>query len=60
MLGPDELSSHLMNQKLEAVASGTLAIARSAEYKASAATSRRVQLASAFATGSANVNASIG
>ena len=59
-LGPDELSGALMNQKLEAVASGSLGIARAAEYKAAASTSLRVTFASAFYTGSANANAAIG
>lgn len=59
-LGPDELSSALMNQQLEAVASGTLAIARAAEYKAASASTLRVTFASAFYTGSANANAAIG
>ena len=59
-LGPDELSSALMDQQLEAVASGTLAIARSAEYKAASSSLLRVTFASAFQTGSANVNAAIG
>lgn len=59
-LGPDELSSLLMNQQLEAVATDTLAIARAAEYKPSGSTTLRVTFASAFATGSANRNAAIG
>ena len=59
-LGPDENSSKLMDQQLEAVASGTLGIARAAEYKAAAATLLRVSFASAFQTGSANTNAAIG
>lgn len=59
-LGPDELSSALMDQQLEAVGSDTLGIARAAEYKAATATSLRVTFASAFHTGSANTNAAIG
>jgi hypothetical protein len=59
-LSPDEDSSTLMNQQLEAVASGTLAIARATEFKASSASTLRVTFASAFYTGSANVNAAIG
>jgi hypothetical protein len=60
LLGPDELSSALMNQQLEAVASADLAIARAAEYKANSSSLLRVTFASAFHTGSANVNAGIG
>lgn len=59
-LGPDESSSALMNQQLEATASGTLAIARSAEYKAATSSLLRVKFASAFHTASANTNAVIG
>ena len=60
LLGPDELSSALMDQQLEAVASSNLAIARSAEYKASSSALLRVTFASAFHTGSSNLNAQIG
>jgi len=59
-LGPDESTSKLMNQQLEAVASGTLGIARAAEYKPAGSSLLRVTLASAFHTGSTNVNAAIG
>ncbi|MCH7687120.1 MAG: hypothetical protein IH899_10640 [Planctomycetes bacterium] len=59
-LGPDEQSSALMNQQLEAIASGGLGIARAAEFKANAASLLRVTFASAFSTGSANVNAALG
>ncbi|MDA0833454.1 MAG: DUF2190 family protein [Planctomycetota bacterium] len=59
-LGPDSGENVLLNQQLEAVASGTLAIARAAEYKAATATSLRVTFASAFYTGSANANAAVG
>jgi len=59
-LAADENSSALMNQQLEAVASGSLGIARAAEFKAAASTLLRVSLASAFHTGSANTNAVIG
>lgn len=59
-LAADENSSHLMNQQLEAVSTGTLGIARSCEYRPSGATALRVTFASAFFTGSANVNAAIG
>lgn len=62
MLGPDKDGGNnkLMDQQLEAVASGGLGIARAAEYKAAAATALRVTLASAYYTGSANVNANLG
>lgn len=59
-LGPDELSSALMNQQLEAVASGSLGIARAAEYKAATATTLRVTFASAYNTASTNTNATLG
>ena len=60
LLGPDNVSTDLTNQRLTTVASGALAIARAAEYKAAAATTLRVQFASAFHPASANVNANIG
>lgn len=60
VLGPDELTSTLMNQQLEAVASGTLGIARAAEHKPAGSSLLRVTFASAFQTASANVNAAIG
>lgn len=60
LLGPDESSSTLMNQQLEAVGSAAAAIARAAEFTTGAQTTLRVTLASAYATGSANVNAQIG
>jgi hypothetical protein len=60
LLGPDEISSTLANQKLEAVGSSGLAIARAAEYRANAAATLRVSFASAFHTASANVNAAVG
>ena len=62
VLGPDEAGggSALADQQLEAVASGTLGIARSTEYKAAASTALRVMLASAYYAGSANVNANVG
>lgn len=59
-LGPDEASTKLMNQQLEAVSTGTRALARSAEHKPSGATLLRVNLASAFYSGSGNRNAVIG
>ncbi len=60
VLGPDEGSSDLTDQQLEAVSSAALGIARAAEYKPAAATLLRVRFASAFHTGSANTNAVIG
>ena len=62
LLGPDKDggNNNLMDQQLEAVASDSLGIARAAEYKAAAATALRVMLASAYYTGSANVNANLG
>ena len=59
LLGPDESSSHLMSQQLEA-ATAARAIARAAEFKAVSSGALRVMLASAFCTGSGNVNAAIG
>jgi hypothetical protein len=59
-LGPDEGSSSLQSQQLEAVASAANAIARAAEYKSAASTLLKVTFASAFHTGSSNVNAAIG
>lgn len=58
-LGPDENSSALMNQQLEA-ASAANAIARAAEYKAASSSLLRVQFASAYHPASANANAAIG
>ena len=58
-LGPDENSSALMNQQLEAATTNN-GIARAAEYKASASSTLRVNFASAFGTNSANTNAAIG
>ena len=57
-LGPNENASELMNQKLAAAAASN-AIARAAEY-APSATSLRVTFASAYATGSANTNTTLG
>lgn len=59
-LGPDENSSALMDQQLEAVASAALGIARAVEYRAASSPLLRVTFASAFHNGSANANASIG
>ncbi|QDU78975.1 hypothetical protein Pla110_06790 [Polystyrenella longa] len=60
LMGPDEGSSELHDQQLESVASGGLAIARAAEYRGTSSNLLRVNFASAFHTGSANVNAQIG
>jgi hypothetical protein len=59
-LGPDEDSSTLMDQQLEAVGSTGLGIARAIEYRAASSALLRVTFASAFHTGSANANATIG
>jgi hypothetical protein len=58
-LGPDESSSTLMDQQLEA-ALAVNSIARSAEVRAQSTSLLRVTLASAYSTASANVNAAIG
>jgi len=59
-LGPDkDTGNQLLDQQLEA-AVGTSSIARAVEVKVSAATSLRVTLASAYYTGSGNVNAQVG
>ncbi len=58
-LGPDESSSTLMDQQLEA-AIGSSSIARAAEYQAAASTKLRVTFASAYHAGSSNINAQIG
>lgn len=60
LLGPDELSSSLMNQQLEGVGSAANAIARAAEFTSGTQGTLRVTIASAYACGSANVNAQIG
>ena len=60
LLGPDESSSTLMNQQLEAVGSAAAAIARAAEFTSGAQGMLRVTFASAYACGSANVNAQVG
>ena len=60
LLGPDEQSSALMDQQLEAVATSARAIARAAEYRAASSSQLRVAFASAFHCASANVNAAIG
>jgi len=58
-LGPDENSSTLMNQQLEAVTTGTRGIARAVEYRTSA-TTLRVCLASAYSVASGNRTAAVG
>ena len=60
LLGPDEATSTLMNQQLEAVGSAAAAIARASEFTTGAQSTLRVTLASAYAAGSANVNAQVG
>jgi hypothetical protein len=60
LLGPDNVSNALANQRLTPVANGTLAIARAAEYKPAASSLLRVQFASAYHPASANVNAAVG
>jgi hypothetical protein len=58
-LGPDESSSALQSQKLEA-ATAISAIARAAEFAAATTTTLRVTFASAYHMNSANVNSSVG
>lgn len=58
-LGPDEASSTLMNQQLEAAVAAS-AIARAAEASTSSTSRLRVTFASAFHSGSSNVNAALG
>ena len=60
LLGPDEASSSLMTQQLEAVATAAAAIARLVELTSGTVSTARVTFASAFSTGSANANAQIG
>ena len=60
LLAPDGDSDSLDSQRLAKVTNAAQAIARAAEYQAAAATQVRAQFASAFHTGSANVNAAIG
>jgi hypothetical protein len=59
-LGPDEDSSTLMDQQLEAVGSDGLGIARAVEYKPAGSSLVRVTFASAFYTSSGNTNAAVG
>ena len=58
-LGPDENLSLLMSQQLEAALAAN-SIARSAEFTTGTVSTLRVNLASAFAPGSSNVNAQLG
>src|SRR5690606_12988884 len=60
LLGPDEAGTSLMTQQLEAVAAAARAIARIVELTTGTVSKSRVTFASAFSTGSANVNAQIG
>lgn len=59
-LACDGDSDGLSRQTLAKVSSAADAIARAAEYQAAAASLLRVQFASAFHTGSSNVNAALG
>lgn len=58
-LGPDSASTALVNQQLEAAVAAS-AIARTAEASDGTVTQLRVSFASAFHTGSSNVNAALG
>ncbi|MDZ4685747.1 MAG: hypothetical protein SH850_11830 [Planctomycetaceae bacterium] len=60
LLAADGDGTGLEAQRLSKTTSAAAAIARSAEYKASAATLIRAQFASAFHPASSNVNAAIG
>jgi hypothetical protein len=60
VLAPDELLSAIMSQQLESVASANLGIARASEYRASSSSRLRVTFASAYHSGSSNVNAEVG
>jgi hypothetical protein len=60
LLGPDNASDALVDQQLAKVGSAAAAIARAAEYRATTSSTLRVQFASAFHVGSANVNAALG
>ena len=60
LLGPDESSSTLMNQQLEAVVPAAQAVARCMEFTDGFVTRARVSFASAYGTGSANAAAAIG
>jgi len=60
LLGPDEATSTLMTQQLEAVGTTARAIARLVEITSGFVSKARVTFASAYSTGSANVNAQVG
>lgn len=60
LLGPDELSSTLMDQQLEAVISADRAVARAAEFSDGSVSKLRLTFASAYSTAAANANAAIG
>lgn len=60
LLGPDNASDALVDQQLMKVGTAAAAIARAAEYRATTSATLRVQFASAFHVGSANVNAALG
>lgn len=60
LLGPDEASTSLMPQQLEAVAAASRAIARCIEVSDGVVTRMRVTFASAYSTGSAHASAAIG
>ncbi|MFO1022591.1 MAG: hypothetical protein U0903_18125 [Planctomycetales bacterium] len=60
LLGPKDVSEALLSQALKGVGSAASAMRGAAEYKAAASSTLRVNFASAFFTGSGNVNAAIG
>lgn len=60
LLAPASSGDSLQPRRLAKVTNPAHAIARAAEYKATAAQHLRVQFASAFHPGSANVNAALG
>ena len=59
LLGPDENSSALMNQQLEAAGAAAQAIARCMEFTDGFVTKARVSFASAYSMASANAAAAI-
>lgn len=59
LVGPDEDSSTLMNQQLEAVAASARGVARCMEFTNGFVTRVRVSFASAFSTGSASTAADV-
>jgi hypothetical protein len=60
LLGPDAVGTLLQDQQLHAVGLPGQAIARTVQYTDALMSRVRVSFASAFTTGSANVNAAIG